>query len=70
MTINADYTRANEILDKTKIILDNIKNHQKYKMILSNNKKKIYEINEIDEIIEMLLTKKTIYYRDLADNED
>lgn len=66
---NADYKRANENIDKTKIMLDKIKNHKNFGKQLNAisptiEYKSVHKEYNMDEIIEMLLTKKTIMYRD------
>lgn len=63
----AEYKRANAIIDDTKKILDFIQNHKKFneKLIpVSINYNSIKTKITIDEAIELLLTKKTIQYRD------
>ena len=72
MTMNmfeAEYKQANENIDKTKIMLDKIKNNKKFgkqfNLISPAIKRKsVQKEYTLDEIIEMLLTKKMIMYRD------
>jgi len=66
---NSDYKRATENIEKTKMILNKIKNHKNVgKQINLLSPVIAYELANkeynMDEIIEMLLTKKTIMYRD------
>lgn len=66
---NADYKRANENIDKTKIMLNKIKNYKNFGKQLNSispaiEYKSVHKEYNMDEIIEMLLTQKMIIYRD------
>lgn len=64
---DSEFKRANDIIDKTNEMLNNIKESKKYKPMLNNYnmfKKKYDEINNFDEIINKLLSTKSIKYRD------
>ena len=66
-SFNAEYKRANAIIDKTKEMLNSIKNHKKYneqlKPVYIGYKSTFKQFN-IDEVIEILLTEEMINYRD------
>lgn len=72
MTMNmfeAEYKQANENIDKTKIMLDKIKNNKKFEKQLNLispaiERKSVQKEYTLGEIIEMLLTNKMIMYRD------
>lgn len=72
MTMNmfeAEYKQANENIDKTKIMLDKIKNNKKFEKQLNLispaiERKSVQKEYTLDKIIEMLLTNKMIMYRD------